>query len=96
MYFRVLRKISWFQFFEIDDYAMNYMNLLPDDPVNEKFESIGIDSKYFINNMGSFFLFLCFDLLLILVWALLIPASPRIKAIKRCNRKLGRALYWNS
>ena len=96
MYFRILRRIVWFEVFEIDEFVSDFMDLEHVDPVSAKFETIGIDSKYFINNMGSFFLILVLDLVLILIWNLLVPMGKCCKFAKRIRKKLGRALFWNS
>ena len=71
MFFGGLSSIAAFDVFEIGDYADEYLELLPSEPISEKFEAIGMESTYFINNMGSLFLALCFDLFLILVWMVL-------------------------
>ena len=72
------------------------MELTPEDPVNEKFETIGMESKYFINNMGSFFLALMFDIFLILLWLMLMPVEKISKFVRKKNRNLGNKLFWNS
>ena len=53
--------------FEIGEYVNNALELLPTDPVNEKFETIGLESLYFINNLGSFFLVVALDIFIALV-----------------------------
>ena len=38
------------------------------DPVNEKFETVGFESLYFMNNLGSFILIIMGKILLMIIW----------------------------
>ena len=67
MVFSVINKIAAFDVFEIGEYVDEFLDLLPSEPVNEKFETIGLESLYFINNLGSFFLIVTIDIILVLV-----------------------------
>ena len=46
------------------DEPINYLlDIEPTDPLNEKFEGVGLESEYFLNNMGSLFLvYFCFPI----------------------------------
>ena len=96
MFFSVLQMIAAFDVFEIGEYVDEYLELTPEDPINEKFETIGMESKYYINNMGSFFLTLVFEVLLIIVYLLLVPCASKSKCIKRRVKNLNKKLFWNS
>ena len=96
MFFSVLQMIAAFDVFEIGEYVDEYLELTPEDPINEKFETIGMESKYYINNMGSFFLTLVFEVLLIIVYLLLVPFASKSKCIKRRVKNLNKKLFWNS
>ena len=96
MFFNVIQAVAAFDVFEIGEYVEDYMELLPEDPVSEKFETIGMESKYFMNNMGSFFLALCFDLVLIVLWVILFPLRKCSKKLGKPGKKLGKAIFWNS
>ena len=47
-----------------------------------------MESTYFINNMGSFFLALLFDILMIIVWLAIRPFNQTCKCCKKANNKL--------
>ena len=96
MFFGYLQSIAAFDVFEIGEYVDEYLELVPEDPVNEKFETIGMESKYYINNMGSFFLTLVFEVMLIIVYLLLVPFVNKSKFIRRRAKRLSKKLFWNS
>lgn len=57
---------------------------------------MGLESIYFLNNLGSLAIVLAFKILLILLWLLM---KPFARCSKRCRRKrkgLGRYIFWNS
>ena len=54
MFFKELNAIAAFDFFETTNLVHEYLELAPTDPVNEKFETLGYESKHFFANMGSF------------------------------------------
>ena len=74
-----------------------FLDLLPTDPVNYKLETIGLESEYFVNNLGTFFFILLIYLLLALIWliicifALICPA----KLLRELRAKIGKKLFWN-
>lgn len=95
-FFGVLMQIAAFDIFEINGYLDEYLNMKPSDPVNEKFETIGLESIYFMNNLGTFTLVLASKLILILVWILLyLPASCSRK-VRKLRNKFGQRIFWNS
>ena len=85
MVWRVLWKIVSFNLFEFNDKIDDYLEIGIEDPINEKFETIGIMSKYFINNMGFAFFMIGVVILLVLYWALCILLSGCSKNAKRCK-----------
>ena len=60
MFFNQLSAIAAFDFFETSDYISDLLDLLPRDPINEKFEGIGFETVYSMNNLGTFILVLAF------------------------------------
>ena len=96
MFFGYLQSIAAFDVFEIGEYVDEYLELVPEDPVNEKFETIGMESKYYINNMGSFFLTLIFEVMMIILYLILVPFAGKSKCIKRRVKNLNKKLFWNS
>ena len=81
MFMQEVTKIAEFDvleagdFFSFGDFFNSLLDLIPASPVNFKFETIGLDSIYFINNLGSFFLALIFEAAMFLFWLLLIALS---------------------
>ena len=76
MFFAEFSKIAAFdllefEYFNFGDFMDSILDLIPTGPINSKFEAIGFESLYFINNLGSFFLVLVFGLLLIPIWLVL-------------------------
>ena len=94
MVWRVLWRIVSFNLFEVNDQVDDYLEIVIEDPINEKFETIGIMSKYFINNMGFAFFMIGFVILLVLSWALCIALSGYSKNSKRCKKRLSKLLFW--
>lgn len=58
MVFKYLTQIASFDIFDIGDYVDEYLQLEDTDPVNIEFETLGFDSQWFINNIGSFYIYL--------------------------------------
>ena len=62
--FQTLTKIAAFDVFEIGDYVDELLDLDPEndaaDPVNTDYESLGFETKWFIHNIGSFFIYQLF------------------------------------
>lgn len=65
MFMSFLTQIAAFDVIEIGEYVEEYLSLDATDPISAKFESIGMESLYFINNVGSFFLVLMFEAILV-------------------------------
>lgn len=75
MFFGALTEMATFDILEIGDYVSDYLELAPQDPINEKFEAMGMEDKYFVNNVGSFFLILLFYCGLTIAWLIAILAQ---------------------
>ena len=60
MFFKELTAIAAFDYFETSEFIEDLLDLLPRDPINEKFESIGLESVYFMNNLGTLLLLIIF------------------------------------
>ena len=56
---------------ETGDYVNECLDLLPTDPMNYKLETIGLESEYFVNNLGTFFFILLIYFLLIVIWLII-------------------------
>ena len=91
-----LTKIAAFDIFEIGEYAESLLELEPTDPLNPKFEAIGMESLYFINNMGSFYLALLFNLLLIPFWLIALWLGNSYIWFRKRAKKLRRHMFLNA
>ena len=95
-FFETITKIASFDIFEIGDYVEALLSLLPTDPVNQKYESIGLESHYFINNLGSFIIALLVYATLALIWIITDPVIAKCpKKLHGASRRLGNFLFWN-
>ena len=72
-FFGYIVEVTAFELFDIKDTVNSILDLPPTGPLTEKFEAIGLESKYFINNLGFFFLIILIGVFLALVWVLLQP-----------------------
>ena len=88
--------IAAFDFIDIGEYVNSVLKLMPKDPVNEKFETMGLESTYFINNLGSFFFAIMFEFFLVFIWLILGIIGQCSKIFRKGRYKLGRKLYFNS
>ena len=60
-------QVAAFDFIEIDDYVNDFLKIPPAAPYNANFESLGMESTYMLNNLGSLLLiYLSYPVLLIL------------------------------
>ena len=73
MFFNELTSIAAFDIFETNEFCLDALDLLPKDPINHKFEAMGLETVYFINNQGSFVFVLIFKILQVLLYMLLLP-----------------------
>lgn len=86
-----------FDVFEIGDYVNELLGLEPSDPVNEKFETMGLEDLYFINNVGSFSIIFAYFCFLVALYLLLYPFEKIFgKVFKRARRHLDKSLFWNA
>ena len=71
MFFSQLTSIATYEILEIGEYLDEWLSLIPTDPVNEKFDTIGVGSLLFINNLGTFAIFLLISCFTIALWFVL-------------------------
>ena len=96
-----LTKIAAFDFienfFEVDDFVNDILQLPVTEPVNESFEASGLQSLYFINNLSTFYAIIMFYFFLVVVWIVIyfIRKCKETKNIKKVDKKLRAKLFWN-
>lgn len=96
MFFNELAAIAAFDLFETNEMMTEKLDLLPRDPVDEKFETIGLGTVYFMNNLGTFVFALAFKFLLILIWFALYALSSISFFLQKCEKRLSASIFWNS
>ena len=57
---------------------------------------MGIESIFFMNNLGTFTLVLIFNLMLVALWFLLSWPEKCSKRLRKFKKRLGKHLFWNS
>ena len=95
-FFNEIANVAAFDIFEIGEYVDKYLQLEGKESVNEKFESIGFETVYFINNMGTFIFWLLAYYLSCVLWSLAQITSKFSEISYRFSRYLGAKLFWNS
>ena len=97
MFFKTLAEYAAFDFFEIGEYADAFLKLEQTEPINTSAESLGIETTYFVNNLGTFYLLLLLNFLLAFAWCFveLLRRCFDGKGLKKVERRLYRELFWN-
>ena len=96
MLFDSLSQIAGYDFVDIGDFADEFLNLLPTGPLNEKFESVGLESLYFINNLGTLGFAIAFYLSLALIILVSKTSSwCRPSCLEKRRQKLDSFVFWN-
>ena len=96
MVFGQLTKVAAFDIFEIGDYVDEYFDLAPTDPVNEKFEAVGLETLYFLHNVGSFIFVILAYMSIMLTYVVLTLLGKFSTTMLRWATKIGEYLFWNS
>jgi len=94
MYFAQLMTIAAFEVFDTKPFLDRLLRLEPTDPVNSNYEAVGLESLYFLHNMGTLVLAFVFFMLEAAVSLLCRSSSHR--KIKEFGDKLHKQLFWGS
>ena len=95
MVYRYFAEIAAFDFFDIGSIANSLLDLESTTPVNHKLETIGITTKQFINNVGSFIFFVFTCMSGVGSWFMTAIASIFSLKATKLRYKLGQMLFWN-
>ena len=93
MFINQLTSIAAYDFLEISEYLDNWLSLVPTNPVNEKYDTIGLGSLYFLNNLGTFTIFLAFTCLTMLLWMVLSPFQNNW--LRKKLTQYDTKIFWN-
>lgn len=93
-------QIAAFSFYDFGNIIHNTFGVPETEPVDENFESVGIESQYLLVNMGTMICFFLLQILLLLLSALFTPMVDKkwipCKCLKKRIKKLNKNIYWNS
>ena len=96
-----MTKIAAFDILEISDQVDEILDLpVPEEQSEEveqqvaKFQEIGLESLYFINNLGFFFLIILLCGGLTVIWLLLAPLNM-FGPVRKLRQKISSTLFWN-
>ena len=89
-------QIAAFDIIEISDTLDTILSVEPTEPINENFETVGFESIYLLNNMGTL-------AIAYLIWFLVAIVAIVLKLFLTCHRKirkvyhrLQKKLFYNS
>ena len=90
-------EIAAFDFYDFGDIIHSIFGIVPTDPVDANFESVGFESQYFMVNIGTMIVFyLIYTTALIISNALHPCANYKHKKVRSCSRRLDRKIYWGT
>ena len=95
MVFKYLTKIAAFDILEIGDYVDEFLELGQTDPVDNNFETLGFESKWFINNVGSFFIYLLWCFAIVIFYLLVATLNKTSGYCLRLKHRLSIMVFWN-
>jgi len=96
IFFRQLMSITAFEVFEIGDIVNALLALEPTSPINDNYNTLGFESVYYINNMGTLFLMFLIYPIMMLVEYLLGLVAEKCDSVKKVHLAVKYSVYWNS
>jgi len=94
--FSIIFQIAAFDFIETGDYFEEYFETAPSEPFNENFEAIGLETTYFIHNMGTLmFTLVALPVILLVLWLTYLLRDSHA-CFLRVNNFIGGYFRWNS
>ena len=90
--------IAAFDIYEIGDDVHRILDIEPTDPVNDNFNQLGLESQYFINNMGTMLIWPFLMIFALLLFSLLNECNKVCKSerIDRMANQVLRSLKYNA
>ena len=84
-----------FDYIEIGDYVDDFLELEPTEPISSKMETLGFETRQFINNVGTFSIYIAACIFAFAIWLLIVILNVATKRCDTLRRKLGVQLFWN-
>jgi len=72
IFFAQLMQITAFEVLDTKPYLDSYLRLEPADPINANFEAVGLESIYFLHNLGTLLFAFVFFLVMVILSKLLL------------------------
>ena len=95
-FYNIITQLAVFDVLDISGFVKEWLELPGTDPVNEKYETVGLSDLYFTNNVGSFILILGYNILLVLIWLVLAPFVRCYgHRFAKFMNSLDAKLFWN-
>jgi len=94
MFFAQMMQIAAFEIIDTKPYLDEYLRLEPSDPVNANFEAVGLESVYFLHNLGTLAVAFVFFVAVSLFSALLVLCTN--KKVNHTGEKLQQKLFWGA
>jgi len=95
LFFRQLMSVVAFEVYDTGDIVNATLSLEEVNPVNENYNTVGFESVYFINNMGTLFIvFMMYPVMMLLEYLLGLVAS-RCDIFVKVHHSFKHFVYWN-
>ena len=96
VFFSHIMSIAAFDFFELDGIIHELFGIESTEPVDNSFNSVGLESQYFMVNLGTMTLFFLVYLALIALSPILACCGRYSLYWKRKSDRLNKRLFWDS
>ena len=93
--FKQLTKIAAFDVVETSDFVDELLSIEPTDPLSVNLESLGFETQWFINNVGSFFIYQLLCFVSVLVFLLVYAFNVATGCASRLRSKISDMIFWN-
>ena len=90
-----MTKIAAFDVLETSDFVDELLALEPTDPVSVNLESLGFETQWFINNVGSFFIYLLLCFAGVVLFLLVFAFNLATGCASRLRSKIKDMIFWN-
>ena len=86
LFFKQIMQIAAFDIVEISGPLDSLLNLEPTDPINQNFETVGFESVYLLNNMGTL-------AIAYLIWLTVACIAVLLRMCFSCHRKIRKTYH---
>ena len=94
-FFKSIFSIAAFDFYDTNDVLHEWLEIPPTEPFGDRFEQLGFESKYVLNNMGTMAIFYLVYMLLMIIQKCIHSGRHTCNCAKNMSRSLRHLLYYN-